>query len=79
MTDQEKNKKLEAENKMLKAHLKEGREVFSILNDVLGIQAAAESGMLLLKIPLIIRKTQQQPEIIDNVTNYLDKINKLDL
>lgn len=74
MTDQQKIKQLESENKELKDLLKEGKTVFTFLNDTLGIQKAAESNFFMAKIATIITKVQRNPDTIKNVTDYLKKV-----
>jgi len=79
MTDQQKINELEAENANLKNLLREGKKVFGVLDDTLGIQKAAESNFFMAKIATIISKVQRNPDVVEDLTNYLQKVEKLDL
>ncbi|MBW6482836.1 MAG: hypothetical protein K0B10_07225 [Vicingaceae bacterium] len=70
---------LEAENKKLKALIVEGKKVFTTVNEVLGIEKAANSGFFAAKIGSIIMKVQKQPEIIEELADYLQKIEQLEV
>lgn len=75
MTDQEKINQLEAENKQLKELIKEGKTIFSDLNDALGIEKAAKGGFMMAKMASLIMKVQSNPEIVENITAYAQKMN----
>lgn len=70
---------LQKENENLKAIIKEGKQHFQFLNDVLGIEKKLDNMGLMLALPGIIRKVQTQPEIFEKLTEYLQKINNLNL
>ena len=71
--------KLQQENKELKKTLKEGKEVFGNLDSILGISEAVNSGFLMFKLPSIISKVQSNPQLIENVATYNEKIQSINL
>ncbi len=68
---------LEKENKELKALVKEGKEIFKIINDTLGLEQAAKSNFFMAKMAGIISKVQRNPEIFNDVIAYSQKINQI--
>lgn len=75
MTKQE----LLEENKKLKNLVKEGKEIFTFLNNALGLEKAAKSNFFMGKIATIITKVQRNPEIFNDVIKYTEKIQKIKL
>lgn len=74
--DFHKFQQLRKENEELKHLIKEGREIFENVSDILNLKKIAESNMLFAKLPAIIRKIQDNPELINNVIQFIDKIKK---
>ncbi len=67
------------ENEKLKAIIKEGKEVFTFLNDTLGLESAAKSSFFMAKVGTIIAKVQRNPQIFDRVGKYLNKLKDIDV
>ncbi len=67
------------ENEELKAIIKEGKEVFTFLNDTLGLESAAKSSFFMAKVGTIIAKVQRNPQIFDRVGKYLNKLKDIDV
>lgn len=68
--------RLRKENEELKALIKEGKEKFEKIKDILNIKEIANMNMLFVKLPLIIRSIQNNPELIQEILNYLEKLKK---
>lgn len=79
MTDQEKIQKLQQENKQLKETLKEGRNIYNNMNEILGIKKAVESNMLMFYLPRMIPKITSNPQMIADISQYSNKLNEMDL
>ncbi len=67
------------ENKKLKGLVKEGKQIFSFLNQTLGLESAAKSNFFMAKISGIIMKVQRNPEIFEDVLKYSQKINEINI
>jgi hypothetical protein len=67
---------LRRENEELKALLHEGKEIFGKITDILNLKKIAQSNMLFAKLPGIIRKVQENPAIIEEVLQFVNKLNK---
>ena len=70
---------LEQENKALKDLVKEGKSIFKMLNDTLGLEAAAKSNFFMAKMASIVRKVQRNPEIFNDIITYSQKINAINI
>lgn len=67
------------ENEKLKSIIREGKEVFTFLNDTLGLESAAKSNFFIAKVGVIISKVQRNPQIFDKVGEYLKKLNEINV
>ena len=67
------------ENEELKAVIREGKEVFTFLDEALGLEKAAKSNFFMAKIAGIISKVQRNPKIFERVGDYLKKLQNIDL
>ncbi|NSW46461.1 MAG: hypothetical protein HPY79_11665 [Bacteroidales bacterium] len=72
----EENKKLLTENKELKKLLKEGKQLFSNVSDLLNLKKIADNGMMFAKIPGIIRKIQDNPKLMEEILQFINKLNQ---
>jgi len=70
---------LEKENADLKDLVREGKEIFAVVNDTLGLEKAAKSNFFMAKIATIITKAQRNPEIFNDVMAYAEKIKKIEV
>lgn len=70
------NINLSKENEELKSLLKEGKEIFNKISDIINIKKIAESNMLFAKLPGIIRKIQDNPDMIEEIMKFINKLNK---
>ena len=67
------------ENEELKTIIREGKEVFTFLNDTLGLESAAKSNFFMAKIAGIIAKVQRNPDIFNRVSEYLSKLKNIEV
>ncbi len=70
---------LKAENEHLKSLVKEGKDIFSFLNESLGLEKAAKSNFFLAKIASIITKVQRNPQLFEGVVAYAEKLKNLEI
>lgn len=68
--------RLRKENEELKQLLHEGRTLFSKVSELLNLKKIAQSNMLFAKLPLLIRTIQNNPMIIEDILQFLKKIEK---
>jgi len=70
---------LKQENEQLKQVIREGKEIFVFVKDFLGLKDAANDNMLMVKIPLMISKITRNPQILKRLTDYVEKINTIEV
>lgn len=76
ITDFQELERLRKENEELKEVIKEGIHIFNYISDFIGLKKAAMNHMLLAKIPFLIRKVQDNPDLIEQIMEYINKIKK---
>ena len=70
---------LKQENEQLKQVIREGKEIFVFVKDFLGLKDAANDNMLMVKIPLMISKITRNPQVLKRLTDYVEKINAIEV
>lgn len=68
--------RLRKENEELKALLEEGKALFENFSDLLSIKKFASMNLLLGKLPIVIRKIQDNPDMMDKVLKFIEKLKK---
>lgn len=69
-------KKLQQENEELKALIKEGKVIFNNISEIINIKQIAKNNMMMARIPFLIRKIQDNPNMMDEILNFVNKLNR---
>ena len=70
---------LKQENEQLKQVIREGKEIFVFVKDFLGLKDAVNDNTLMVKIPLMISKITRNPQVLKRLTDYVEKINAIEV
>jgi len=70
---------LRKENEELKQIIREGKEVFVYVIDFLGLKDAANDSRLMIKLSLMVGKLTRNPDVINKITKYIEKVNSLEI
>lgn len=79
MTEKEQLQHLQNENEKLKATLKEGRELYNNINEILSLKKAVENNMLMFYLPRMIPKITGNPQMLADISQYSNKLNEMNL
>jgi hypothetical protein len=76
---QRENIRLKKENEELKDIIREGKNTFGVLMNVVDLKKAAEGGMMAFQLPKIMMTITKNPELVDKIGSYINKVNSLDI
>ncbi len=68
--------RLRKENENLKGLIKEGHEIFNKLDSIINIKKMANMNFLFASMGRIIRTIQNNPDLIEEIIAYIQKLKK---
>lgn len=77
--EQNELERLRCENEQLKQLIAEGKEKISQIVDIINLKEIANDNMLFIKMPMIVRKFQNNPRMIEEIVAYVKRLNEVEL